>query len=94
MVLTHEGGVSEDHYTLRFDSEQRISEAVVSAVADYTGADRESLPPIGQSINPDGLNVLFENDAEGSCPGGCVTFSYYKHTVVVQSTGLILVKSN
>lgn len=96
MAIAHENGVGEDddHTTQPIDREQSISESVVDVVAEYTGVEREALPAVDDSINPDGLNTLFEVDAEGGCPGGCVTFSYYQHTVVVQSTGQIMVRPN
>jgi hypothetical protein len=76
------------------DDNQTISEAVISAVAEYAGVTEQSLPPVDQSINPNGLNVLFDSEQKERSLGGCVTFSYYGHTVVVQSTGQILIREN
>ena len=85
-------GGSTRHLSHQWGDEGSLSETVVAAVADDADEDRESLPPIDRSVNPDALDELF--DTSGSGIGGCVTFSYYGYTIVVQSTGRILIREN
>lgn len=88
------GGSGDVHQAPQQSDNQPISEAVMSAVAEHAGVETGSLPPLDRSINPNGLNILFDTDGDEQCLGGCVTFSYYDRTVVVQSTGQILIRQD
>ncbi|WP_199174854.1 HalOD1 output domain-containing protein [Halegenticoccus soli] len=71
-----------------------MSDRIVEAIADYEGESPRNLPPLSDSINPEALDTAFESD-NGSAPSaGCITFSYYGYTVLVQSTGQILIRKN
>jgi len=80
------------HLTHEWDDETRMSDRIVAAIAEYEGEDADALPPLDGSINPDALDTLFGRSADGEVRPGCVTFSYYGYTVVVQSTGRILLR--
>lgn len=80
------------HLTHRWNDETSIGERIVAAVAEYEGTDSGTLPPIEQSINPVALEKLFDTTSDDDPRPGCVTFSYYGYTVIVQSTGLILIR--
>jgi len=88
-----EGGDGTTHHLVHdWDGETPVSERIVAAVAEYEGEERGSLPGLRGSINPAALDALFEPDANGVVRAGCVTFSYYGYTVVVQSTGQVLLR--
>ena len=82
------------HLSHQWDGDRSVSETLVNAVARHANESQESLPPIGESINAAALDNLFETASEGTTAPGCVTFSYYGYTVVVQSTGQILLREN
>ncbi|WP_408960688.1 HalOD1 output domain-containing protein [Natrinema sp. 74] len=63
-------------------------------MAEYENERPKDLPPLGDSINPKALDTAFES-ADGSAgKAGCITFSYYGYTVLVQSTGQILIRKS
>jgi len=82
------------HMRHRWEDETALSDRIVTAVAGYEGTDEASLPPIEDSINPDALENLFVPRPGADPTPGCVTFSYYGYTVVVQSTGRILLRTD
>lgn len=82
------------HLSHQWQGDTTVSETIVTAVAEHAGVGHESLPPMGHSINPDALDTLFEAGPESAPAPGCVTFSYYGYTVVVRSTGQILLREN
>lgn len=75
------------------EGNQSVAETVAEAVAEVAGADAESLPSLERSINPAALDSLFDTAGEEAALGGCVTFSYYGYTVVVRSTGQVMVRA-
>lgn len=82
------------HLQHEWNKEEWVSDKIVAAVAEYEGEDQSDLPPLSDSINPAALDTAFaETDGESS-PAGCITFSYYGYTVLVQSTGQILIKKS
>lgn len=78
--------------THQWDDEMSVGERIVAAVAEYEGTDSETLPPIKQSINPVALDELFNTTPDGDPRPGCVMFSYHGYTIIVQSTGQILIR--
>lgn len=69
----------------RFRSE-RLSEAVVRAVADAEGVDPIDLDtPLYEAIDPDALDRLFES--QKGRPTGRLTFSYRGYDVCVTADG-------
>ncbi|WP_076610192.1 HalOD1 output domain-containing protein [Natronorubrum thiooxidans] len=70
------------------------SNQIVQAIAEYENEESQNLPPLRDSINPKALDTAFESDGRPVSKAGCITFSYYGYTVLVQSTGQILIKKN
>ncbi|WP_224450432.1 HalOD1 output domain-containing protein [Haloprofundus salilacus] len=81
--LRHEWGV-----------DGQISDRIVRAIAEYKNNQPEDLPGLETCINPEALNTVFETEGSGGCGAGCITFSYCGYTVLVQSTGHVLIKKN
>ncbi|WP_224270940.1 HalOD1 output domain-containing protein [Haloprofundus salinisoli] len=81
--LRHEWGV-----------DGQISDRIIRAIAEYEDNRPEDLPGLETRINPEALNTAFETEESSGCTAGCITFSYYGYTVLVQSTGHILIKKN
>lgn len=71
-----------------------ISDQIVEAIAEYENEDTRDLPPLSKSINPTALDTAFESLDADSSMAGCITFSYYGYTVLVQSTGKVLLKKS
>lgn len=73
------------------DGETPPSRAVIEAVAEAEGVDPIALPPLHESIDPDGLNRLFQcSDHESRAPQVlCFTFDGWN--VFVRGDGTILV---
>lgn len=94
MATSEEGDHRErtTQFDPTWDGNQSVAETVAEAVAEVAGANPESLPPMERSINPEALDSLFETAGEEAPLGGCVTFSYYGYTVVVRSTGQVLLR--
>ncbi|MCU4744792.1 HalOD1 output domain-containing protein [Natronoglomus mannanivorans] len=67
------------------DSEETPVFAVVSAVAEASGADPLELPPLGRAIDPDALNELFTGRSESTVAE--VTFQYAGYDVTVRGNG-------
>ena len=82
------------HLHHEWSEKERASDRIVTAVARYEERDESDLPPLSDSINPAALNTAFAETDGDSSPAGCITFSYYGHTVLVQSTGRILTKKS
>ncbi|GGN94679.1 HalOD1 output domain-containing protein [Haloarcula pellucida] len=76
----------------QWEGNTEVSETIRGAVAEYAGVSFESLPPMDERINTDALDSLFETKSANTATPGCVTFSYYGYTVVVQSTGQIFLR--
>lgn len=92
MGTTSNGVIGDTrHLAHDWSGEAPISETIVAAVADAEDESRAALPSLEAGINPEALDDLF--DAEGDhLHTGCVTFSYYGYTVVVRSTGQVLLR--
>lgn len=69
---------------LRTVSKPSLIVEIIEAVADREGVDVTELPPLGEVVDPDALNSLFEF-SEGWLPGSSVAvrFRYCGYTVVV-----------
>lgn len=61
-----------------------ISERVVQSVAETTNSDTLDLPQLYNAIDPDALNALIDQMADGE-----VSFSYAGHKVTVNNDGSI-----
>ncbi|WP_317175806.1 HalOD1 output domain-containing protein [Halomontanus rarus] len=73
------------------DSEDTPVFAVVSAVAEASGADPLELPPLGDAIDPDALNELFTVRSESTVAK--VTFEYAGYDITVRGNGEVQVRS-
>lgn len=71
-----------------------ISDQIVEEIAEHENTDPEELPSLDKSINPAALNTAFEAPDDDAAMAGCITFSYYGYTVLVQSTGQVLIKKS
>lgn len=80
------------HLVHQWDDETAIGERISVAIAECEGDDSTAPPPIEGSINPEALDELFDTTDDGDPRPGCVTFSYFGYTVVVHSTGRILIR--
>ena len=69
-----------------------IEETIVSGIGAFEGEDPDALPPLDRQIDPDALDALFDVNGDRASAAGCVTFSYYGYTVLVRSTGAVLVR--
>ena len=81
------------HLHHEWNGEGFISDQIVEEIAEYENEDPGNLPPLSKSINPTALDTAFEAlDDDDATMAGCITFSYYGYTVLVQSTGQVLIK--
>lgn len=80
------------HLRHEWNGDGWISDQIVEAIAEYENEDPRDLPPLSKSINPAALDTAFESIDEDTTMAGCITFSYYGYTVLVQSTGQVLIK--
>lgn len=72
---------------------ERLSEAVVGAVAEATGEDPTSMRPLYEVVDPDALDRLFEPGSTPSrqSPVGRVSFRYNGCDVTVHADGRTMV---
>lgn len=82
------------HLHHEWDGDEWASDRIIQAIAEYENESPRELPPLSNSIRPEALDTAFESDDGSVCKAGCITFSYYGYTVLVQSTGQILIKKN
>lgn len=69
------------------DSARKLSEQVVSTVADILGTDPLDLPPLEETISADALDYLFHR--ENHPPGAYTVFPYCDLWVVAHSNGVV-----
>lgn len=99
-------GTNDDVDGAAFDTERYTAEctwdqergpspstSVVTAVADATGQDTETLRPLFEVIDPDALDALFEatDERRTGATDGFVTFEYNGCSVRVSSAGRTVV---
>ncbi|MFC6764686.1 HalOD1 output domain-containing protein [Natrinema soli] len=82
------------HLRHEWNGDGLISDQIVEEIAEYENEDRDELPPLNKSINPVALDTAFETLDDDTTMAGCITFSYYGYTVLVQSTGQVLIKKS
>ncbi|MFD1562592.1 HalOD1 output domain-containing protein [Haloarchaeobius amylolyticus] len=82
------------HLHHEWDGEVLISDQIVEEIAECENEDPGALPPLSKSINPAALDTAFESHDDDATMAGCITFSYYGYTVLVQSTGQVLIKKS
>ena len=62
-----------------------VTECVVNCLAEVTGRDPITLPPLWDVIDPDALNQLVKPTRSGHQRVGSVEFSYCDHLVTVKN---------
>lgn len=84
---SHRGSLGVEHTgdsTYQFDqSLDKVSLAVIGAVADATGTDPMELPPLYSAIDTEALDALFASSI------GKVSFSYNGFEILVEGDGTI-----
>ncbi|ELY62924.1 HalOD1 output domain-containing protein [Natrinema versiforme] len=91
-----EPATDQTTYHLRHEwkGTELISDQIVEEIAEHENADPEELPSLSKRISPTALNTAFEAPDDDATMAGCITFSYYGYTVLVQSTGQVLIKKS
>jgi hypothetical protein len=79
-------GSSADVLYTRSDDE-RPSRSVVAAVAEATGADPKTMPPLYDVVDPDALDQLFGSDTGESSRNDGVSFRFSGCGVTVYADG-------
>lgn len=70
---------------------ERMSEAIIRAVADAEGVDPSELDtPLFEVVDPDALDTLFRFPADRSRSTGCISFEYYGYGVNVHADGQLI----
>lgn len=62
-----------------------LSVKVVEAVAEHDETDMVELPPLGESINPDALDSLFESVTDPPDSETQISLDYYGYTVRIDA---------
>lgn len=74
----------------RASDHEELGTVVLTAIADEMDTDPASLPPLGESIDPDLLNRF--RDADGAS-ATALSFEYVGYEVVVTSDGVVQLHS-
>jgi len=75
------------------DEDESFSEAVIRSVSAVRGVDPTELPPLYDTIDPDGLDELFGPTVQGKSRSGArVQFTYAGCEVTVFSSGRVLIE--
>ncbi|MFB6166100.1 MAG: HalOD1 output domain-containing protein [Haloarculaceae archaeon] len=84
MTVTHASTPSAARTRTRVHDAERFSDAVVRLVAEARGCDPLGLEPIGDVVNADALDALFDPGVPVAAAATLtVTFSYAGRTVTV-----------
>lgn len=80
-------------HVVEFDNEETrsTSEIVIYAIAEVTDEDPTSLRPLGEVIDPDALDTIFDRSASGDMGEAHLSFQYEGYEVTVFSHGRITV---
>lgn len=66
--------------------DELLTKAVIHAVSTFEGVEPLDLPPLGDVLDPDGLDVIFAEDALGAPKsGGWLSFIYSDSWVTVEN---------
>lgn len=67
-------------------SSESVSSAVVRAVSAVEGREADSLPPLGNVLDPDALDGLFAPRPEGLArTGGRISFVYSRCSITIDN---------
>lgn len=93
-TTTSESRLEEDCEVYRSDTDQPLSEAVLTAIASASDLDTLELAdefgPLYDVIDPSALDSLFQSSGETRQSAGCVTFEYATYRVTVDQTGRVV----
>ena len=80
------------HHQYDWDSPERLSSAIIAAVATVADTEPTELEPLYDCVDPDALNALFRPLSEDQPRShGCLSFSLDEYEVTVQGHGEIIV---
>ncbi|SEP12043.1 hypothetical protein SAMN04487948_11511 [Halogranum amylolyticum] len=91
-ALDSESDCTTHHLYHDWAGDESVGDQVIEAVAKYESTSRDDLPLLKKFVNPTALDTIFDSSDEEACSAGCITFSYYGYTILIQSTGQILIK--
>lgn len=77
-------------YVTEIDPDERPTEAVVAAVAEFAGSAPERLDPLYDAVEPDALDAFFDHAGRTDVPQR-LTFAYAGFEVTVEGDGTLLV---
>ena len=77
--------------TFDWSRQESVPLAVVEAVGEQTETDPTDLPPLHGVVDPDGLDSLFDTNAENDSSTGRVVFEYHGCRVIVSGDGTVAV---
>lgn len=91
-LIATSSGMARTSYSPR-DGE-RLSTAVVNAIADHEGADTDEIRPhLYDVIDPDALDSLFAPRVDGRPrSGGRAVFTYHERRITVHGDGWVYVE--
>lgn len=75
----------------RFDEDQTITEALITAVAHAANVAPDELPPLYDTIDPETLSQLFEQHSGGLSANTILSFTYDTWNIFVHADGRIRV---
>jgi hypothetical protein len=73
------------------DEGRSTSELVVYGIAQVTDTDPTSLRPLGEVIDPDALDTIFDRNGAGELGDAHLSFGYEGHEVTVFNHGRITI---
>lgn len=90
----------EEEHTYQAERDQSLSQAVIHAVATFTGREtiatdatgtQKALDSLYDTVDPDALDSLFQSGEDESSMVGTVEFWYCGCEVTVRSDGFVIV---
>lgn len=85
-------GAATTDFDIHHDEGERLSEALVAAVAALQDTSPDDLPPLDARINVEALDHFRETDGADRPSAGCLTFTYAGYVVVARSTGTVFLR--
>jgi len=80
------------HRQYDWDSPERLSSAIITAVATVAGTEPTELEPLYDCVDPDAVDALFRPLSEDRPRSdGCLSFSLNEYEVTVYGHGEIIV---
>lgn len=98
--MTHELGIEYDdefqRHVVEFDtdSDRSTSEIVVYSIAEVADEDPTALRPLGEVIDPDALDTIFDRPSADDSGDAHISFGYEGYEVTVFSHGRLTISSS